>query len=90
MKATDLEKNRGLKITGQMRNAGIPSRFAQDAAALPDKKEQRRRDQALGLVPFAVKINQELVTTLQRQAVAQNVSLNELVETLLRKGLASA
>jgi len=88
MKATDLEKNLGLKINGQLRNSGTPDRFAK-AAALPDKKEQRRRDQALGLIPFAVKINQDLVKTLQQKSVADGVSLNELVEGLLRKGLES-
>lgn len=88
MKATDLEKNRGLKINSQMRNTGVPDRFAK-ANALPDKKEQRRRDQALGLVPFAVKLNQDLVATLQQQAVAREVPLNELVADLLQKGLAA-
>jgi hypothetical protein len=86
MKFTDLYKNLGLKIDGQMRNAATPDRFAQ-GKELVDKKEQRRRDQALGLVPFAVKINKELVKNLQQRAVERNLPLNELVEDLLRKGL---
>ncbi|QDX82623.1 hypothetical protein B9N43_16115 [Denitratisoma sp. DHT3] len=89
MKRTDLEKNLGLKIMGQMKNAGTPGRFGQ-AAAVPDKKEQRRRDQALGLVPFAVKLDKELVQTLQQRSTDRQVPLNALVEELLRAGLAAA
>lgn len=89
MKRTDLEKNLGLKIMGQMKNTGTPGRFGQ-AAALPDKKEQRRRDQALGLVPFAVKLDKELVQTLQQHAAERQVPLNTLVDELLRAGLTTA
>ncbi|GAB2181540.1 hypothetical protein DLREEDagrD3_17630 [Denitratisoma sp. agr-D3] len=88
MKFTDLHKNLGLKINGQLRNSASPERFAQGASPL-DKKEQRRRDQALGLVPFAVKLNQDLVATLQAQAASRGVPLNELVAELLQKGLAA-
>lgn len=89
MKRTDLEKNLGLKIMGQMKNAGTPGRFGQ-TAAVPDKKEQRRRDQAQGLVPFAVKIDKALAETLRQQATDRQVPLNVLVEELLRAGLAAA
>ncbi|CAB1370217.1 hypothetical protein [Denitratisoma oestradiolicum] len=89
MKRTDLAKSLGLKIMGQMSKSGTPQRFGQAAASLPDKKEQRRRDQALGLVPFAVKIDKELVQSLQQRAADRQVPLNTMVEELLRAGLAA-
>ena len=33
MKRTDLEKNKGTKIAGNMKLAGIPNRFGKDAGA---------------------------------------------------------
>ena len=86
MKFTDLHKNLGLKIDGQMRNAATPDRFSQGNEVV-DKKEQRRRDQAQGLIPFAVKIHKDLAAQLQQKATADGVALNDLVEGLLRKGL---
>jgi hypothetical protein len=41
------------------------------------------------LVPFAVKLNGELVQQLHAQAKERNVDLNELVAGLLAKGLAA-
>lgn len=86
-KRTDLAKSLNRKIQGQMQHAAIPGRFAQTAAA-PDRREQRKLDQAAGLVPFAVKLNKELVTRLTEQAAAQQVSLSKLVDQLLCVGLA--
>jgi len=89
MKKTDLEKNKGLKIASQLKHAGTPSRFGAGAQAVgeQDRREQRKRDQALGLVPFAVKLPQALVNTLRETAVARDVGLNELVESLLSDAL---
>lgn len=87
LKRTDLAKNLNLKIQGQMQHAAVPSRFAQ-AAALPDRREQRKLDQAAGLVPFAVKLNKDLVARLGELAAAQQVTLNALVDQLVRAGLA--
>jgi hypothetical protein len=87
LKRTDLAKNLNLKIQGQMQNAAIPSRFAQ-SAALPDRREQRKLDQAAGLVPFAVKLNKELVARLGELALARQVPLHALVDEVLRAGLA--
>lgn len=89
LKRTDLAKNLNLKIQGQMQHAAVPSRFAQ-AAALPDRREQRKLDQAAGLVPFAVKLNKELVARLGELAAARQVTLNALVDEVLRAGLAQA
>ena len=86
MKKTDLAKSDAKKIMNQMgaRNASFGA-----AAAMPlDKREQRERDRALGLVPFAVKLNGELVTQLQALAKEREVDMNQLVDELVRKGLA--
>jgi len=89
MKRTDLEKNKGLKINGQMKAQATPARFGQAAAVVLDKREQRKLDQALGLVPFAVKLNSELVGQLQALATERQIGMNELVDELLKKGLAA-
>jgi len=86
MKKTDLAKNLALKIDGRMKAAGIPGRFGHGAAEVVDRKEQRRRDAAAGLVPFACKLPSELVKSLQERAQAHEGGLNGLVAELLRKG----
>ena len=88
-KRTDLAKQLGLKIRGQMQHASIPGRFAQAPEQL-DRREQRKLDQAAGLVPFAVKINKELVAQLTERAATLQVPLQDLVDQLLRAGLDSA
>ena len=89
MKKTDLVKNLGLKIKGKMQSAGVPGRFAEGAAQLPDRREQRKLDQAAGLVPFAIKLPGDLVKQLQAMANAGDGNLNALVERLVRAGLAA-
>ncbi|MEO8165374.1 MAG: hypothetical protein ABI619_08255 [Betaproteobacteria bacterium] len=86
MKRTELAKSKGKKIERQLNQAPIPDRFGQDAV-VPDRREQRKRDQALGLVPFAVKLDGELVKQLQTLAQHRAMNLNELTAELLRKGL---
>ncbi len=88
MKRTDLEKNKGLKIRGQMQAALVPGRFGAAATALPDRREQRKLDQAAGLVPFAVKLHEDLVSSLRERAVQEGVGLNELTARLIQAGLA--
>lgn len=90
MKKTDLVKNLRLKIVGQMQHAGVPGRFAQGSAALPDRKEQRKLDQAAGLVPFAVKLHADLVNQLREMAEREGVNLNALTAQLIRAGLGDA
>jgi hypothetical protein len=84
-KPADLQKRQASKITSEMRHAG--NRYDRAVAPEPDRREQRARDRALGLVPFAVKLPKELVQRLQQQAQAGGVGLNELTAELLRKGL---
>ena len=88
MKKSDLDKNLGMKIGGRMKAAAIPARFAQEAGAVPDRREQRRRDAAAGLVPFACKLPAELAAQLQQRAASHPGGLNGLVADLLGKSLA--
>lgn len=90
MKRTDLAKNAGLKINEKMKQAGAPGRFGSEGGAVPDRREQRKLDQALGLVPFAVKLNGELIKQVQALAQSRQMGLNEVVAELLAKGLAAA
>jgi hypothetical protein len=86
MKKTDLAKSDAKKIMNQM--GARSASFGAAAAAPVDKREQRERDRALGLVPFAVKLNGELVAQLQALAQERGVDMNALVDELMRKGLA--
>jgi hypothetical protein len=88
MKRTDLEKHQGKKIVGAMKREPTSGRYGASAGAHADKRDQREREKAAGLVPFAVKLPQDLVASLQALAKERGVSMNELVETLVRKGLA--
>ena len=87
MKRADLEKNKGKKIDRQIGQAPTPSRFGQGAAVVVDRREQRKRDQALGLVPFAIKLDGDLVKQLHKLAQERGTGLNELTAELLKKGL---
>ena len=89
MKSTDLEKNKGLKVNARMSHTGTPARFGKGASAVPDRREQRKLDQAQGLIPFAVKLNGDLVQQIQALAQERQLGLNEVVAELLTKGLAS-
>jgi len=85
MKRTDMTKADAERIRNQMnaKNATYGT-----GASGPDRREQRERDRALGLVPFACKLNGELVKQLQEVAKERGVDMNQLVAELLQKGLA--
>ncbi|MDD3757126.1 MAG: hypothetical protein PHN76_03100 [Advenella sp.] len=87
MKKTDLEKQKALKTVGKMKQEGIPNRFSTDSGAQLDRREQRKLDQAQGLVSFPVKIKQTLIEEIRAQAIAQNTSTNDVVNALLEKAL---
>jgi hypothetical protein len=87
MKKSDLDKLLGKRLGGQMKMAGVPGRFAQGAGEMIDRREQRRRDAAAGLVPFACKLPSDLAATLRERGAAHGGGINGLVEELLRKGL---
>lgn len=88
MKKTDLEKNKGLKINSTINRFGTPGRFGKDAGSAMDRREQRKLDQARGLLPFAVKLEGELIRRVRALAETRQTGLNEVVAELLEKGLA--
>lgn len=87
MKKTDLEKNKALKLRGQLNAAIPPGRYAAGAASVPDRREQRRLDQAAGLVSFPVKLRQPVIDALRAKAKADGVSTNEVLDKLLEAAL---
>ena len=89
VKRTELEKLKGTKLSGNMKLAGIPDRFGKDAGSLPDKREQRKRDQEAGLVPFAVKVHGDVVKQINALAESQQKSVSEVTAELLAKALAA-
>ena len=89
MKRTDLEKNRGLKINSQIKRTSAIGQMGNEPVTTIDRREQRKLDQALGLIPFAVKLNDELVKQIQSLAQERQIGLNEMVAELLKKGLSS-
>ena len=86
MKRTELAKLKGTAIVTRMNREDTPGRFGKESA-LPSRREQRKLDQAQGLVPFAVKLNAELVARIQALAQERKAGLNEVVTELLTKGL---
>ena len=86
MKKTDLAKGEAKKLIGQMGKSNTT--FRPGEAAPVDRREQRERERALGLVPFAVKLNSELVQRLQALAKVRGVDMNQLVAEVIEKGLA--
>ena len=87
MKKTDLEKLKAMRTVGAMKREPTADRFGASAGVPGDKREQREKDKAAGLVPYAVKLPQELVAELQTLARTKETSLNELTAELLRKGM---
>jgi len=87
-KKTDLVRQLESKIEGQRKRAGVPGRFAQDAAAVPDRKAQRRLDAEAGLVAFACKLPAPLAQQLRERAAGHDGGLNALVAELLQRGMA--
>jgi hypothetical protein len=87
LKKTPLAKSDAKKIMGKMAAPG-GNAFGIAENAGPDKREQRKRDQALGLVPFAVKLNSELIKRLQALATERGLDMNTVVAAILAKGLA--
>ena len=84
MKKTQLERLNAARLQDQLRKSAPPDRYAQGAHTLT-RREQRERDRAQGLVPFAVKLPADLVKRLQERA--REKPLNEVVAEVLQKGL---
>jgi len=88
MKKSDLDKQLGKKVGGQMRASGAAGRFGQGASEVVDRREQRRLDAAAGLVPFACKLPADLAASLREKSAGHADGINGLVADLLRKALA--
>jgi hypothetical protein len=86
VKKTGMAKSEAKKLMGKMAAPGVAG-FGKGETPVMDRREQRKRDQALGLVPFAVKLNSDLVQQLQALATERCVELNEVVADVLTKGL---
>lgn len=87
MKRTELAKRDAERLINNVNKPGAGT-FGKAGAEVVDKREQRKRDQALGLVPFAVKLNGDTVKRLHALATERGVDLNTLVAQVLEKGLA--
>jgi hypothetical protein len=90
MKKTDIEKNKALKLTHSMKLSAA-ERFGKASAATPvlDRREQRKLDQAQGLVPFACKLNSELVEQLKDRAAGHPDGMTGLLSDIIKRGLAA-
>lgn len=88
MKKTDMAKSSAKKLIGKMNAPGSPV-FGHATAATVDRREQRKLDQALGLVPFAIKLNSELILKVEAEAKTRRIDLNVFVAELLSKALIS-
>ena len=87
MKKTGMAKSDAKKLMGKMAAPGAAG-FGNADNTVVDRKELRERERALGLVPFAVKLNADLVKQLQEHAKTRGIELNEAVAEVLAKGLA--
>jgi hypothetical protein len=87
MKRAELEKVQGKKVVDRMQKAPARDRFGAGSSGIHDRREQRKRDQAAGLVPFAVKLPDDLVAGLHERAKARGQTLGELAADLLRDAL---
>ena len=67
MKKTGMAKSDAKKLMEKMAAPNLAG-FGKDSPATIDRREQRKRDQEMGLVPFAVKLDGELVQQLQQLA----------------------
>ncbi len=86
MKKTGMAKSDAKKLMGKMTAPGAAG-FGQGEASTIDRREQRKRDQALGLVPFAIKLNGDLVQQLHALAKERGVDINEIAAEVITKGL---
>lgn len=86
MNKFDLQKNQALKLAGQLKQASTPDRFG-TASQVPDRREQRKLDQAAGLVPFPLKLSQAHADKLRALAADRGVSTNDIVAEVLQNAL---
>lgn len=85
MKKTDLEKAKALKLMGNLK-ARVPARFG-NPGEVQSRRERRAEEQKLGLIPFAVKLDQTLVQSVRDLAKAKSTSVDAVVGELLQSAL---
>ena len=86
MKLADMYKSKGSKINGNIKPHGALGKPGSEGAPL-DRREQRKLDQAKGLVAFACKLEGTLINQIRTLAEERKVPLNDLVAELLSAGL---
>jgi hypothetical protein len=86
MTPAELQKYNAMKLVNRMKNTGTHGNPG-GTVKLVDRREQRRIDQAAGLVPFAVKLNSDLVKQLHALATERKTGINQTVAELLQKAL---
>lgn len=86
MTPAELQKYNAMKLVNQMKNAGTHGHPGGTVKPV-DRREQRRLDQAAGLVPFAVKLNGDLIKQIHALATERKTGVNEIVTELLQKAL---
>lgn len=89
MKRTELAKNKMIKASHAVKIASVPDRFGTGSGTF-DRKEQRKLDQAAGLIPFACKLPNELVKQLHARVAAEQSNMNDLVAGLLASAFGNA
>ena len=88
MKAVQLAKIKGAKLGDGKAQPSSSGPFGERIAHTPTRREQRAQEQAHGVVPFAVKLEGDLVTQVHALAKKRKVTLDEIVAELLKKSLA--
>jgi hypothetical protein len=83
VKKFDIEKNKALKLANSLKLQGSARFGAEATQPKLDKREQRRLDQEKGLVPFACKLDSDLVKQLQERAAAHEGGMSEMLAELL-------
>ncbi|KND54964.1 hypothetical protein BPUN_3490 [Candidatus Paraburkholderia kirkii] len=87
MNKFELEQNKAFKLANDLKQGGR-ARAGVAGAAKTDRREQRKLDQAKGLVPFACKLDEKLVKQLKARAEAREDGMTEaLAELLVKAGL---
>lgn len=86
MTPAELQKYNAMKLVNQMKNTGTHGNPGGTVKPV-DRREQRRLDQAAGLVPFAVKLNGDMVKQIHALAAERKTGVNEIVAELLQKSL---
>ncbi|MDR5744191.1 hypothetical protein QCE73_13620 [Caballeronia sp. LZ029] len=87
MNKFQLEQTKAFKLANDLKQGGRARAGGADAQKA-DRREQRKLDQAKGLVPFACKLDEKLAKQLKERAEAHEGGMTEvLAELLVKAGL---